>query len=112
MLLWGDRLEAFAVCHGGPKGEAGANNCYIKFAAARPGPRAASNFDRLLDACESLAAERGFGRLEAGVNLARAEAYRQLLDRGYRASFQGVAMHRPDVPGFSRPGVFVLDDWR
>lgn len=112
VLLWGDRLEAFAVCHGGAESEAGPNNCYLKFAAVRPGAGAENTFGRLLDACESLAAGRGWGRLEAGVNVARGEAYRHLLGRGFRTSFQGLAMQKPDAPGYNRAGVFVLDDWR
>lgn len=51
-------------------------------------------------------------RLLAGVNLARREAHRHLLARGFRTEVQEVAMHRPDEPGYSRPGVFVVDDWR
>ena len=51
-------------------------------------------------------------RLEAGVNMARHRAYRKMLERGFRADFQGVAMHRPDEPGYNRPEVYVIDDWR
>ena len=47
-----------------------------------------------------------------GVNLARHDAYRLLLDRGYRAFLQGVAMQRPNEAGYNRPDVFALDDWR
>jgi len=113
LLLWGgESLEAFAVCHCGEATEAGRDTCFIKFAAVQPGPGADRAFERLLDECEALAAERGLGRLEAGVNLGRSEAYRQMLQRGFRTDFQGVAMHRPDSPAYNRPGVFVLDDWR
>lgn len=113
ILLWGgSSLEAFAVCHCGPGTEAGLDNCYVKFAAARPGPGASKAFDRLLDACEALAAERGLKRLEAGVNLNRSDAYRQMLRRGFRTAMQGVAMHRPDSPGYNRPEAFIIDDWR
>jgi GNAT superfamily N-acetyltransferase len=113
VLLWGsDQLDAFAVCHGGEGTEAGRGNCYVKFAAGRPGPGAEGRFERLLDACETLAAERGWQRLVAGVNLARSQAYRQLLQRGFRTDIQGVAMHKPDSPAYNRPDVFVLDDWR
>jgi hypothetical protein len=48
----------------------------------------------------------------AGVNLAREEAYRLMVARGFRTMIQGVTMHRPNEPGYSRPGLFVLDDWR
>jgi hypothetical protein len=48
----------------------------------------------------------------AGVNTERQLAYERLLARGYRAGMYGVAMHRPNHPGFSRHQDFVLDDWR
>ncbi len=32
--------------------------------------------------------------------------------RGFRTEFQGVAMHHPNEEGYSRPGVYVIDDWR
>lgn len=50
--------------------------------------------------------------LLAGVNLAREEAYRHMVARGFRTAIQGVTMHRPNDWGYSRPGVHVLDDWR
>ena len=55
---------------------------------------------------------RGLGRLEAGVNTARREAYQRMLARGFRTVVQGVAMHRPDEAGYNRPDVFLMDDWR
>jgi len=113
LLLWGgDSLEGFAVCHCGEGTEAGRDNCYVKFAAIQPGTRAGNAFENLLDACEAFAAERGLGRVQAGVNLNRSQAYRQMLQRGFRTAIQGVAMHRPDSPAYNRPDVFVLDDWR
>jgi GNAT superfamily N-acetyltransferase len=113
VLLWdGDVLEAFAACHCGRGTEAGDNTCYIKFAAVRPSPNADRMFDRLLEACESLAAHRGLGRLEAGVNMGRAEAYRRMLSRGFRTDIQGVAMHKPDESAYNRPNVYLIDDWR
>ncbi|HMD85444.1 MAG TPA: GNAT family N-acetyltransferase [Terriglobia bacterium] len=113
VLVWGgDLLDGFAVCHVGEGTEAGRNNCYIKFAAVRPGPGAEDRFEHLLDASEGLAAERGLQRIEAGVNLNRRQAYRQMLRRGFRIDFQGVAMHRPDAPAYNRPDAFVVDDWR
>ena len=30
----------------------------------------------------------------------------------FRAMIPGVTMHRPNEPGYSVPGLFVLDDWR
>jgi GNAT superfamily N-acetyltransferase len=105
-------LEAFAVCHAGEGSEAGPDTVFVKFAAVRPGAEAPERFGDLLDSCEAMAAEKGCSRLVAGVNLARHEAYRALLARGHRPSLQGVAMQRPNEPGFCRPGVYVLDDWR
>ena len=113
VLVWDDgRLAGLAVCHCGPGTEAGSGACYVKFGAVRPGPTAAQDFDRLLDACEEMAAEKGLSRLAAGVNTARHEAYRQMLERGFRTDLQGVAMHRPNEPGYNRPGVYLIDDWR
>jgi GNAT superfamily N-acetyltransferase len=105
-------LRGFAVCHVGPGTEAGGGVCYVKFGAVRPGPRAAADFERLLDACDSFAAARGTPQLVAGVNAAREAAYRALLARGFRTAIQGLAMHRPNAPGFNRPDIFVIDDWR
>lgn len=105
-------LAGLAICHYGPGSEAESGVCYVKFGAARPGPKACQDFVRLLDACENFAMERGLGRLVAGMSLARTEAYSAMRHRGFRTDFQGVAMHRGNDPGFSRPGVFVVDDWR
>jgi GNAT superfamily N-acetyltransferase len=114
VLLWdGDsRLAAFAICHCGPESEAGEGTCFVKFGAVRPGPSADDRFTALLDACAALAVSTGMSTLVAGVNTAREEAYRAMLACGFRTQIQGVAMHRPNEPGYSRPGLFVLDDWR
>lgn len=104
--------SALAVCHLGPRTEAGSGTCYVKFAAARPGPAADQTFERLLDACFALAHVRGVSRLVAGMNTAREEAYRRMLARGFRTDLTGIAMHRPNDPAYNRPGVFVIDDWR
>jgi GNAT superfamily N-acetyltransferase len=106
-------LVALAVCHCGPDTEAGPGVCYLKFAAVRPGAEAGAHFRTLLAACEALAHERGLATLMAGVNLAREEAARALVAAGFRPTpIQGVALHRPNAPGYSRPGLYVLDDWR
>jgi hypothetical protein len=112
VLLGGDRLEGFAICHCGAGTEAGSGTCYVKFGAVRPGPTAGSSFEALLDACAALGAARGATRLLAGVNTARHDAYRRLLAHGFRIEMQGIAMHRPNEPGYNRPDVYVLDDWR
>jgi hypothetical protein len=78
----------------------------------RPGPTAEDHFARLLDACGALAVAIGMPRLLAGVNLAREEAYRHMVARGFRTEIQGVTMHRLNDWGYSRPGLYVLDDWR
>jgi predicted N-acetyltransferase YhbS len=108
----GGDVVGFAVCHCGPGTEAGNQKCYVKFGAVQPGSTAGARFDQLLDACEELAAARGLARLEAGTSLARHEAYATMLERGFRTDNQGVTMHRPNEPGYSRAGVYVIDDWR
>jgi hypothetical protein len=105
-------LDGLAVCHCGAGSEAGEDVCFVKFGAVRPGPDAADRFERLLDACEQLATEKGLGQLDAGVNLARQDAYRRMVDRGFRTWLQGVTMHKPNEPGYSHPDAYVIDDWR
>lgn len=113
VLVWDDsKLVAFAVCHCGAGSEAGSGACYIKFGAAQPGLAAERNFNRLLEACEAFAASRGLEKLDAGVNTARAGAYRQMLARGFRTFLQGVTMLRSKDQGYNRPDVYVIDDWR
>jgi len=102
----------FAVCHIGSGSEAGSGSVYVKFGAVRPGADAPQNFARLVSACEALALERGARTLVAGVNTARHAAYRAMLERGFRTQLQGVAMPRPNRPGYNRPECFVIDDWR
>jgi len=104
-------LDAFAVCLNGSGTEGGEKTCYVKFGAARGGAGAAERFDQLLDACEAFARSRQ-ANVEAGVNLARRNAYERMRARGYRVMTQGVAMQRPPVDGFNREDVYVMDDWR
>ncbi|HEY3826561.1 MAG TPA: GNAT family N-acetyltransferase [Bryobacteraceae bacterium] len=104
-------LDGFAVCLNGPGSEGGSKICYIKFAAARGGEGGGQRFDRLLSACEAFAASRG-ATMEAGVNLAREDAYRRMGAHGFRTSGQGVAMQRPHLEGFNRADVYAIDDWR
>jgi GNAT superfamily N-acetyltransferase len=112
LLHDGDRLEGLAICHIGPGTEAGNGTCYVKFGAVRPGPTAGEALKRLLESCAALGNSRGATRLLTGVNCARHEAYGILLAEGFRIDLQGVTMHRPNEPGYSRPGVYLLDDWR
>jgi predicted N-acetyltransferase YhbS len=105
-------LAGFAVCHVGAGTEAGSDTCYVKFGAVACGDDAAAHFEALLDACEEFAASAGVGSLVAGVNLARDRAHAALKARGFRTIIQGVAMHRPNVAGYSRSDVYALDDWR
>jgi N-acetylglutamate synthase-like GNAT family acetyltransferase len=106
-------LEGMAVCHCGAGSEAGGDTCYVKFAAVRPGEDAAMRFERLLDACEAYAAESGLGRLVAGINTGRLDAYRCLLARGFRTETIGVSMRlRPEGPYFDTPAHYVIDDLR
>lgn len=113
VLLWDEsELVAFACCHEGPDTEAGSDACYVKFAAVRAQKQSARYFDELLTACASFAASKGASRLVAGVNTSRQEAYESMLQKGFRTDDLGIAMHKPNEPGFSQAGVYVLDDWR
>jgi GNAT superfamily N-acetyltransferase len=113
VLVWNERsLVGFAACHTGLGTEAGSGTCYVKFAAAAPGRETRLRFGKLLEACEAFARAVGATRLVAGVNAARSEAYEDMVAAGFRIWITGVSMHRPNEAGFSRPGVFVIDDWR
>ena len=114
VLIWNDddTLEGLAVCHCGAGSEAGSGVCYIKFGAARAGPNSGQTFDHLVDSCEAFADSKGIPRLVAGVNVGRREAYRKMLTSGFRTYLQGVAMHKPDEPGYNQPDIYVIDDWR
>ncbi len=107
-----ERPSGFALCHAGAGTEAGSGACYVKFGAVACGADAASQFAALVDACEAYAAEAGSESLVTGVNLAREGAAAHLRRHGFRTVIQGVAMHRPNVAGYSRPDVWALDDWR
>jgi hypothetical protein len=122
-LTEGSKVSGVAICHMGAGTEAGTGagiggglggneTCYVKFGAVRPGPTGASDFARLLDACEALTSERGLSGLAAGTNLARHETYRTMIGRGFRTDLQLLSMHQDNAPGYDRPGIFVLDDWR
>jgi hypothetical protein len=104
-------LDGFALCHYGAGSEAGTKLCYVKFAAARSGAGAAERFNRLLDALGAFAAARGIP-LEAGINMAREDAFRRMIAHGYKPFSQGISMQRPHTPGYNRPDAFALDDWR
>ena len=45
--------------------QTGSDTCYIKFGAVKPGPDAENNFERLLEAGEVFAAEKGMTHLVA-----------------------------------------------
>ena len=114
VLIWDDPgLVGFAAVHVGAGSEAGSGAGFIKFGAARPGPKASEYFDRLLTACEAYAAAQGAQRLIAGVSLARQPAYEQMRARGFKPEVVGVCMHKPNEPGYHRAeDAFVIDDWR
>jgi GNAT superfamily N-acetyltransferase len=105
-------LAGVAVCHYGPRTEAGSGTCYIKFGVVAPGPLAGQNFRRLLAACEQLAVGKGLAKLTGGVNTARQQAYAAMLELGFRVGMYGVIMHRPNEDGYDRPDVYLIDDWR
>jgi hypothetical protein len=54
----------------------------------------------------------GLEKLSGGVNTARQDAWAAMPDSGWHGKMAGVAMQRPNEPGYNRPGVFLIDDWR
>ncbi len=113
VLLWEDnQLAGFAVCHCGANTEAGSNDCYIKFAAVKPGIKVAENFEKLLVCCEKLAINEKLTRLVAGINTSHEQAYKIMFSQQFRTEFTGVAMHKPNLENYNRADIFVLDNWR
>ncbi len=113
VLIWDEsgQLSGFAVCHYGAGTEAGSGTLYIKFGTARPGAGAGQSFRNLVCACETLASAVGATTLNAGMNFAHEAAYRQIRALGFKAYAQGVAMQKPNDPGYHRPELYVIDDW-
>jgi GNAT superfamily N-acetyltransferase len=112
LLKVNGELAAMAICHSGPGTEAGSGTCYVKFAGARPAPGSAKVFGSLLDACELYAKSQNVVRLVGGVNTGRHNAYRKMIERGFRTDMQGIAMQRPNEPGYNREEIYLIDDWR
>ncbi|GAC1568192.1 MAG: hypothetical protein NVS3B14_16640 [Ktedonobacteraceae bacterium] len=112
LLLDDTRLIGLAVCHCGTGTEAGNGVCYIKFGAVRPGLAAGERFTQLLSVCEAFAEASGMSHVAAGVNMGCDEAYRHMLKSGFRTDMFGIAMHKPNEPGYNRPGVYLVSDWR
>ena len=117
ILLWDkkdNRLCGFAICHCGPKTEAGSNTCYIKFGVVNKSNSnsASQNFEYLLDCCEIFASLQGISKLVGGVNIGNLDAYRIMISRGFRTDFQGVLMMRNNDPGYHNENVYVINDWR
>lgn len=108
----GSRIAGFAICHTGKGSEAGSGAAYVKFAAVRSGAQAPQRLARLIEACSDFAQRKGATQISAGVNLGRMEAYRLLIELGFRTTLQGVAMHRPWTEAYDQPDIFALDDWR
>ena len=105
--------DGFAVCHCGAGTEAGAGRCYVKFGAARPGAgrgrpiRAARG---RLPVARRVPPPRPSRR--RGQPGPRRGVPGRCARAGFRTVIQGVCMHRPHEPGYHRPGLFVIDDWR
>lgn len=105
------KLDGFALCMNGPGSEGGNKLCYVKFATVSGGDGGGERFDRLLKAIDEFALSRS-AVVEAGVNLARRDAYARMRRHGFKAMTQGVAMHRPHEAGWNRADVYAVDDWR
>jgi GNAT superfamily N-acetyltransferase len=112
LLMEDARVEGFAVCHVGAGTEAGNETCYIKFGAVPSNDsKSLERFSKLVDACSGFAGLNGATKIQAGVNLGRTQAYEELRRLGFKTLFQGVAMQRPNEPGYNRSDVFAMDDW-
>jgi GNAT superfamily N-acetyltransferase len=105
-------LAGLAVCHCGAGSEAGSGACYVKFGLVLSDDNSQESFRNLLNAASLLAKDRHLSRIVAGINTERSEAYRYMVEYGFRAEMQGIAMHRPNESGYNRSDVYLIDDWR
>ena len=114
LLRDGGRLRGFAVCHLGAGSEAGSEvSSTSSSRRSRRHAGAAERFERLVAACESLAADRGADRLDRGGERRPAGAYRALLARGYRAIYQRAHDAPPRRSRLQPSGdAYVIDDLR
>ncbi|MBX7256120.1 MAG: GNAT family N-acetyltransferase [Candidatus Hydrogenedentes bacterium] len=112
LVLEKDRVAGFAMCHQGAGTEAGSRACLVKFATVRSDSNKHENLGLLLGACEAYASERGAAVVTVSANTACNEVCKYLKSNGFRIEIQGVAMQRPNEPGYYHPENFVLDDWR
>jgi hypothetical protein len=104
-------LAGFAICHYSPRSEAGQDTCFVKSGAVRLARRRTR--PRTPVGCgRSTRHFRGYADPYGWSKPARHEAYQQLVARGYRTAIQGVTMHRRNEPGYCRPGIYIIDDWR
>ena len=104
-------IAGFAVCHSGKGSECGSGAILAKLAFVRPGTGANAELRALLECCEALGGQLGAQRFVACTNAARG-SYGVLKDYGFRAFMNGIVMMQRNDPGFHRPDVFALDDWR
>ena len=120
LLRKDSKLEAFAICHYGPGSETETDVLYIKFAAAASSPDLHTDstqekneiFRTLLSKCSIFAQRKKLNMIFFGVNTARQEAYKVVLEEGFKIDSLSIAMQSPNRPIYNRPGVFVIDDWR
>ncbi|MGD1714018.1 hypothetical protein [Dapis sp. BLCC M172] len=113
LFLWENgNLEGFAICHYGAYTEAGSDTCYIKFGAVNSGKKETERFGKLLNECENFSNIMGMSKLVVGVNTSRQQAYIQILNMGFKIETLGVAMHNPNEPGYNRPDIYIIDDYR
>ena len=109
-----NKLLGLAICHCGPKTEAGSNTCYVKFGSvtASEDRSESANFDELIKGCEIFAASQRLSKLTAGVNIGNLGAYRIMISKGFRTEFQGVMMTKNNDPAYHTEDVYAIDDWR
>ena len=105
------QLVGFAVC---PLGRRRGGKRRLLPQVRRGAPRARRG-ERFRAAARRVRGARGRTRPCAnsgGRQCRPPDAYRRLLGRGYRVSFEGVIMQRPNEHGYCRPDVYAIDDLR
>jgi hypothetical protein len=69
-------------------------------------------FRTLLEKCSILAQRKNANMIFFGVNTARHEAYKVVLEEGFKLDSLSIAMQSTNRSLYNHPHVFVIDDWR
>jgi GNAT superfamily N-acetyltransferase len=105
-------MTGLAICHVGASSEGGSRNVFVKYGQVAADERSSTRLADLVHVTAEIARDHGAERVVLGMVTSRHEAYRKLIEMGFRSEFQGVRMHRPWAELEDGAGQWIIDDWR